>query len=98
MTDKTRMTALNTSVGADDGRSLTKCTDDSIIDEAAEIKDFEDLQRKMRPMTDPAYLHTFSMNELYEREFDVRPPIVEGLLYSARIFLPEPPRLASLFW
>ena len=48
MTDKTRMTALNTSVGADDGRSLTKCTGDSITDETAEIKDFEELQRKMR--------------------------------------------------
>ena len=47
MTDKTRMTALNTSVGADDGRSLTKCTDDIITDEAAEIKDFEEWQRKI---------------------------------------------------
>ena len=28
MMDETRMTALNTSVGADDGRSLTKCTGD----------------------------------------------------------------------
>ena len=41
MTDKMRMTALNTSVGADDGRSLTKCTGDSITDEAEEIKSFE---------------------------------------------------------
>ena len=42
MTDETRMTALNTSVGADDGRSLTKCTGDSITDEVEEIKSFEE--------------------------------------------------------
>ena len=35
--DKEKTTALTTSVGADDGRSLTKCTGDSITDEAEEI-------------------------------------------------------------
>ena len=97
MTDKMRMTALNTSVGADDGRSLTKCTDDIITDEAAEIKDFEELQRKMRHMTDPAYLHTFSMNELYDREFDVRPPIVEGLLYPGTYLLAGASKVGKSF-
>ena len=58
MTDTTRMTALNTSVGADDGRSLTKCTDGSITDEAAEIKDFEEWQRELRRLSDPSYLKT----------------------------------------
>ena len=97
MTDKTRMTALNTSVGADDGRSLTKCTGDSITDETAEIKDFEELQRKMRRMTDPAYLHTFSMNELYDREFDVRPPIVEGMLYPGTYILAGASKVGKSF-
>ena len=97
MTDKMRMTALNTSVGADDGRSLTKCTDDIITDEAAEIKDFEELQRKMRHMTDPAYLHTFSMNELYDREFEVRPPIVEGLLYPGTYLLAGASKVGKSF-
>jgi len=97
MTDETRMTALNTSVGADDRRSLTKCTDDSITDETAEIKDFEEWQRKMRRMTDPAYLHTFSMNELYDREFDVRPPIVEGLLYPGTYILAGASKVGKSF-
>ena len=52
MNKQKEMTACNTSVGADDGRSLTKCTGDSITDETAEIKDFEELQRKMRRMTE----------------------------------------------
>ena len=37
MTDETRMTAPNTSVGADDGRSLKKCTDNSIAENDADI-------------------------------------------------------------
>ena len=58
MTDETRMTALNTSVGADDGRSLTKCTDDSITNEDAEIKSFEEMQRELQQLYDPSYLKT----------------------------------------
>ena len=47
MNDEKEMTARNTSVGADDGRSLTKCTDNSITDEAEEIKGFEEIQREL---------------------------------------------------
>lgn len=43
MTDETRMTAIETSVGADDGRSLNVCTGDSITEDDAEIKSFEEL-------------------------------------------------------
>ena len=42
------MTALNTSVGADDGRSLKKSTDNSITDEDAENKDFEELTGNLK--------------------------------------------------
>ena len=80
MTDTTRMTALNTSVGADDGRSLTKCTDGSITDEAAEIKDFEEWQRELRRLSDPSYLKTVSMTELFDSVYQGRPPIIDGLL------------------
>ena len=48
MTDETRMTAVDASVGADDGRSLTKCTDGSITDEATEIKDFEEMTGNLK--------------------------------------------------
>ena len=64
MTDETRMTAVDASVGADDGRSLNVCTGDSITDEDAEIKSFEEMQRELLRMADPSYLKTVSMTEL----------------------------------
>ena len=34
-----------------------------------------------RPTPSPAYLHTVSMNELYQNIYQSRPPIIDGLLY-----------------
>ena len=47
MNDEKEMTALDTSVGADDGRSLKKCTGNSIAENDADIKSFEELQREL---------------------------------------------------
>ena len=48
MTDETRMTAVDASVGADDGRSIFKTTIDSITDEEEEIKAFDELERRIK--------------------------------------------------
>ena len=44
MTDENRMIAPETSVGADEGRSLKICTDRSITEDDEEIKSFEEMQ------------------------------------------------------
>ena len=95
MTDETRMTALNTSVGADDGRSLTKCTDDSITDEAEEIKSFEELQRELRRLSDPSYLKTVSMTELFDSVYQGRPPIIDGLLCRGTYLFVGAPKMGK---
>lgn len=97
MTDETRMTALNTSVGADDGRSLKKCTDDSITDEAEEIKRFEELQRELRRLSDPSYLKTVSMTELFDSVYQSRPPIIDGLLCRGTYLFVGAPKLGKSF-
>ena len=97
MTDETRMTALNTSVGADDGRSLTKCTGDSITDEAEEIKSFEELQRELRRLSDPSYLKTVSMTELFDSVYQGRPPIIDGLLCRGTYLFVGAPKLGKSF-
>ena len=98
MTDKTRMTALNTSVGADDGRSLTKCTGDSITDEAEEIKSFEEIQRELRQLYDPSYLKTVSMTELYDTVYRSKPPLIDGLLYPGTYLFVGAPKLGKSFF
>ncbi len=95
--DETRMTALNTSVGADDGRSLTKCTGISITDEDAEIKSFEEMQRELRQLYDPSYLKTVSMTELFDSVYQSKPPIVDDLLYRGTYLFVGAPKLGKSF-
>jgi hypothetical protein len=75
------MTALSTSVGADDGQSLNAISNNSITNEDADFNSFEEIQRKMMRMLDPRYLHTVSMTELYDTVYRSRPPLIDGLLY-----------------
>ena len=72
-------------VGADGGQSLSKIPEQSIAEEQTEHKpqerDFREIMRKMDRVNDPAYLPSLSMNELYEKVYPGKPPVVEGLLY-----------------
>ena len=97
MMDETRMTALNTSVGADDGRSLTKSTGDSISDETEEFKSFEEWQRELRKLSDPSYLKPVSMTELFDNVYQGRPPIVDDLLYRGTYLFVGAPKLGKSF-
>ena len=86
MTDKKEMTARYTSVGADDGQSLHALTETSISEDSGQNnpldEDYQEVCRRMQRMSDPAYLHTVAMNELYENVYQSRPPVIDGLLYS----------------
>ena len=54
-------------VGADGGQSLSKVTEQSIAEEVDEHKPpEEELLEQMRRYSDPAYLPTVSMQDLYE--------------------------------
>ena len=71
MTDnKKKMTAQGSSVGADDGQSISTNSKFTIPDPDEKSnspeRDLEELYRKMRRMSDPAYLHTVT---LWSRQF-----------------------------
>jgi len=51
----------------------------------------------MQRMNDPAYLHTVSMNELYENVYQSRPYIIDGLLYSGAYILAGAPKIGKSF-
>ncbi len=44
-------------------------------------KSLEEILRKLKETSDPAYLPTVSMNDLYETGYRGKPPIIDGLLY-----------------
>ena len=97
MTDENRMIAPETSVGADEGRSLKICTDRSIAEDDEEIKSFEEMQRELLRMADPSYLKTVSMTELFDNVYQSRPPIIDGLLYRGMYLFVGAPKMGKSF-
>ena len=88
-------------VGADGGQSLSKTPEQSIAEEQAEHKPpEEDLTKnegQIDRVNDPAYLPSLSMNELYEKVYPGKPPVVEGLLYPGVYLFVGAPKVGKSF-
>ena len=81
MTDeKKKMTAQNSSVGADDGQSISQNSKFTIPDPDEKSnspeRDLEELYQKMRRMSDPAYLHTVTLDELMDNVFEGKSAVI----------------------
>ena len=66
------------------------------LDENSE-ESFEELCRKMQRLTDPAYLPTISMTELFDTVYHNKPPIIDGLLYAGTYLLAGAPKVGKSF-
>lgn len=77
-------TALDTSVGADEGQSI-HIHNNSITETEEEIKGadnfFAQMQQEWLLENDTTYLKTVTMDELYDTVFDINLPIIEGVLH-----------------
>ena len=103
MIDEKEKTALGTSVGADAGQSIQSQTTQIIAGETPEINDLEDISQEkfflqMQRMQDPAYLHTVSMNELYERVYEGKQAVIDGLLYAGTYLFAGAPKVGKSFF
>lgn len=104
--DAKEKTALETSVGADERQPFQPFDTGIIPTENTEInhsnenspEDFEKICQQMQRMSDPAYLHTVSMNELYETVYQSRPPVIDGLLYSGTYLFAGAPKVGKSFF
>ena len=98
MTDEKEKTVLNPSVGADGGQPIL-CTEQSISEATTENKaSYEEMLRKLNRVTDPAYLPTISMSELYENVYQSRPPVIDGLLYPGTYLFAGSPKVGKSFF
>ena len=104
MIDEKEKTALATSVGADERQSVQNTVDiiptsDTEINPQIENsqENLEEMYRKMQRLTDPHYLHTITMTELYQTAFRSRPPIIDGLLYAGAYILAGAPKIGKSF-
>ena len=103
--EKKKMTAQGSSVGADDGQSISKTYENSIPTSGEEINDeivnsperLEEMYRRMQRMADPRYLHTLTMTELFQTAYMSRPPVAEGLLYAGAYILAGAPKIGKSF-
>ena len=85
------------SVGADGEQPISQTTTPSISEEPSENnpqeRSLEERLLEMRRMSDPAYLHTVSMNDLYENVYQSRPPVIDGLLYPGTYLFAGAPKV-----
>ncbi|WP_369297998.1 AAA family ATPase [uncultured Neglectibacter sp.] len=58
------------------------------------------MPRKLNRVTDPAYLPTISMSELYENVYQSRPrpPVIDGLLYPGTYLFAGSPKVGKSFF
>ena len=96
MIDEKGMTAPNTSVGADEEQSLNS-DNHSIADDEDLFKENMRRMQELQRLSDPNYLRTFSMNDLYDQVFIGRPPVIDGLLYSGTYLLAGAPKVGKSF-
>lgn len=98
---ETKRTVPIPSVGADGEQPISQTTTPSIAEEPAENnpqeKSLEERLLEMQRMSDPAYLHTVSMNDLYENVYQSRPPVIDGLLYPGTYLFAGAPKVGKSF-
>ena len=74
-----------------------KSTENSIYEYEENIKSFEEMQREMQLSLDPSYLKAVSMNELFDTQYQSKPPLIDGLLYPGTYIFAGSPKLGKSF-
>ena len=102
MTDeKKKMTAQGSSVGADDGQSISQNSKTTIPDPEEKSNspevDLEELYRTIEQLNDPSYLPTVTLQALFDTVFQTRPPVIEGLLNTGTYLFAGAPKVGKSF-
>lgn len=96
--EKEKTTAHISSVGADGEQSITDSINQSITEICLKSNGPDKNYLLHQQMSDPAYLHTVSMNELYENIYQSRPPVIDGLLYTGTYLFVGAPKVGKSFF
>lgn len=99
--DKKKMTAQVSSVGADDGQSISQNSKTTIPDPDGKNNPLEDdLEEFFQPlfwMMGPDDLHTVTLDELMDHVFEGRSAVIENLLYTGTYILAGAPKIGKSF-
>ena len=86
------MTVRNTSVGADDGQP-SQISNYSINDLSDNCKPFD-----VSELSDKPGLKTVTMSDLFDRVYQGKPPIIDGLLYRGTYLFVGAPKIGKSFF
>lgn len=101
MREKEKTTVPVPSVGADGEQSLSYVSNEIIATESEEInpadENMEEILRRMQRMTEPSYLPTMTMSQLYDTVYESRTPVIDGLLYPGTYLFVGAPKVGKSF-
>jgi len=99
--EETKRTVPVPSAPTDGEQPISKTPTQSIAEDTVENKppdeSLEDMLREMQRKSDPAYLPTISMTELYDNVYQSRPPVIDGLLYPGTYLFVGAPKVGKSF-
>lgn len=58
----------------------------------------EEMYREMQRMNDPGYMHTVTLNQLYDSVYQGRPPVIDGLLCAGTYLFAGAPKVGKSFF
>ncbi len=58
----------------------------------------EEMYREMQRMNDPGYIHTVTLNQLYDSVYQSRPPVIDGLLCTGTYLFAGAPKVGKSFF
>ena len=101
MGEKEKTTVPVPSAGADGEQSLSYVINEIITAETEEINPIDESMEKMlhqmQRMSDPSYLATMTMSQLYDTVYESRLPIIDGLLYPGTYLFVGTPKVGKSF-
>lgn len=99
MQENEKTTVPIPSVGADGEQSLSYVTNEIITTGNEEInpidESMEEMLRQMQRMSDPSYLATMTMSQLYDIVYESRLPVIDGLLYPGTYLFVGAPKVGK---
>lgn len=94
------------SVGADGEQQQMTSTSTSMIPTTPEKVNqdndcpliLEEMYREMQRMNAPGYMHTVTLNQLYDSVYQGRPPVIDGLLCAGTYLFAGAPKVGKSFF
>ena len=103
MNAKEKTTVPVPSVGTDGEQSLSYVTEEIVTQEPNYFnfndgKHGDEYLEQMLRMSEPSYLPTMTMNQIYETVYESCRPIIENLLYSGAYLFVDAPKVGKSFF